>query len=71
MKPMKVPSQDTYTYLVATDNSRSSHKLNIMDYITYILLDVLLCSIAKNFFKIYYPTRQIVMSVRAKFTGNA
>ena len=32
------------------DNSRSYYKLKIMDYITYILLDVLLCNIAKNLF---------------------
>ena len=69
MKAMKVPLRDTY--FVATHNSRSSHKLKIMDYITYTLFDVLLCSIAKNFFKIYYLTRQIVMFMRAKFTGNA
>ena len=48
---MKIPLRDTY--FVAKDNSRSSRKLKIMDYITYTLLDVLLCSIAKNFFKIY------------------
>ena len=55
---------------MATDNSRSYYKLKIIDYITYILLDVLLCSIAKNLFKIYYPIRQIVMSLRANFADN-
>ena len=55
---------------MATDYSRISHKLKIMDYNAYIFLDVLLCSIAKNFFKIYYPIRQIVMSMRANFADN-
>ena len=47
MKAMKVPLRDAY--FVATQNSRSSRKLKIMDYITYTLFDVLLSSIAKNF----------------------
>ena len=58
-----------------TSNTKNTHK--------YILLDVLLCSIAEYFYKrvkilpdttqqnvlyeLYYPTRQIVMSVRANF----
>ena len=49
MTAMNVPLRDTY--FVATHNSRSSHKLKIMDYITYTLFDVLLSSIAKNFLR--------------------